>query len=64
MFDWFNFHVVSLIVTALLFGGMASFAFLFTPMVFRYTEREDAADFLRRVFPVYNRLDLVGVANP
>lgn len=56
MFDWFNFHVVSLIVTALLFGGMASFAFFFTPMVFRYTEREDAADFLRRVFPVYDRL--------
>ncbi|MDA0239074.1 MAG: DUF4149 domain-containing protein [Proteobacteria bacterium] len=56
MFDWFNFHVVSLIVTALLFGGMTSFAFFFTPMVFRYTEREDAAEFLRRVFPIYDRL--------
>lgn len=55
MFDWLNFHVGALIVTGTLFGGMVFFAFLFTPLVFRYTEREDAAQFLRRVFPVYDR---------
>lgn len=67
MFDWFSLHVVSLTLTALLFGGMTSFAFFFTPMVFRYTEREDAAEFLRRVFPVYDRLGsfvAIGAALP
>ena len=56
MFAWFNLHIGALVVTAGLFGGMGFFAFMFTPMVFRFTEREDAGAFLRQVFPVYNRV--------
>lgn len=56
MFVWLNLHVASLVVTALLFGGMASFAFFFAPMVFQLSERDDAADFMRRLFPTYDRV--------
>jgi len=56
MFDWFTLHVGALVATGTIFGGMAFFAFVFTPMVFRFCEREDAAQFLRQVFPVYHRL--------
>ncbi|MDE0537962.1 MAG: DUF4149 domain-containing protein [Rhodospirillales bacterium] len=55
-FDWFNLHVGALVGTALVFGGMSFFAFVFTPMVFKFVEREDAAHFLRQVFPVYHRV--------
>lgn len=57
MFDWLNLHVLALVAVAAQFGGMAFFAFLFTPLVFRYTEREDASKFLRQVFPVYYRVN-------
>lgn len=56
MFDWLNLHVLALILVAAQFGGMGFFAFLFTPMVFKFCEREDAAHFLRQVFPVYHRV--------
>jgi hypothetical protein len=56
MFDWFNLHIASMVVTALLFGGMTTFAFFFTPLVFQLSEREDAATFLRRLFPIYDRV--------
>lgn len=56
MFDWLNLHVGATVATALVFGGMSFFAFVFTPMVFKFAERDDAADFLRQVFPVYHRL--------
>ena len=55
-FDWLNLHVGALVGTALVFGGMSFFAFVFTPMVFKFVEREDAAHFLRQVFPVYHRV--------
>jgi len=57
MLDYFNLHVLALVAVAAQFGGMAFFAFLFTPLVFKYTEREDAAQFLRQVFPVYHRVN-------
>ena len=57
MFDWLNLHVAALVAVALQFGGMGFFAFLFTPMVFKFTEREDASQFLRQVFPVYHRVN-------
>jgi hypothetical protein len=57
MFDWLNLHVLALVAVAAQFGGMGYFAFLFTPLVFRYTEREDASKFLRQVFPVYYRVN-------
>ncbi len=56
MFDYFTIHVLALIFVAAQFGGMAFFAFLFTPLVFKFVEREDAAKFLRQVFPVYHRV--------
>ncbi len=56
MFDWLNLHVLALIAVAAQFGGMGFFAFLFTPLVFRFSERGDAAAFLRQVFPVYHRV--------
>ena len=57
MLDYFNLHVLALVAVAAQFGGMGFFAFLFTPLVFKYTEREDAAQFLRKVFPVYHRVN-------
>ena len=57
MFDWLNLHVLALVAVAAQFGGMGFFAFLFTPLVFRFNEREDASLFLRQVFPVYYRVN-------
>jgi hypothetical protein len=59
MFEWANLHVLALVGVALQFGGMAYFAFLFTPMVFKFVAREDAAFFLRQVFPIYYRVNAV-----
>lgn len=55
MFDWLTLHVGALVITGTLFGVMAGFAFVFAPLVFRYIEREDAANLMRRIFPVYDR---------
>lgn len=64
MFDWANLHVLALVFVAAVFGGMGFFAFLFTPLVFKFCEREDAAQFLRQVFPVYHRVMAVMVIPP
>jgi hypothetical protein len=56
MFDWFTFHVLSLVLVAALFGGMLFFAALFAPLVFSKLPREDAAAFMRGIFPVYHRV--------
>lgn len=53
MFDWFTLHVAALVVTAAVFGAMLFFAALFAPMVFRFLPRDGAAQFMRRLFPVY-----------
>ncbi len=55
MLDWLTLHIASLVVVALLFGAMACFGGLITPLVFKYMERAAAAAFLERVFPVYYR---------
>ncbi|TQF81116.1 DUF4149 domain-containing protein [Elioraea sp. Yellowstone] len=44
---------VGLFATALLLGGMAFFAFVVAPAVFRALGAEAAGAFLRRLFPVY-----------
>jgi hypothetical protein len=59
MFEWANLHVLALVGVALQFGGMAYFAFMFTPMVFKFVDSEDASLFLRQVFPVYHRSNAV-----
>ena len=56
MFDWLNFHTLALVTVAAQFGGMGFFAFLFTPMVFKVIDREDAANFFRQIFPIYYRI--------
>ena len=56
MFDWLNFHILALVVVAAQFGGMVFFAFMFTPMVFKFLDREDGAKLLRKIFPVYYRV--------
>ncbi len=55
MFDWFTFHVAALVLVAALFGGMLFFAALFAPLVFRTLPREEAAAFMRTIFPTYHR---------
>ena len=56
MFDWLNFHTLALAAVAAQFGGMGFFAFMFTPMVSSFLDREDAAQLLRQIFPVYYRV--------
>ena len=58
MFEWvtlFNFAIIGL---SLQFGGMAYFAFIFSPMIFKFMDSEEASKFLRRMFPVYYRLSV------
>ncbi|MEX2641814.1 MAG: DUF4149 domain-containing protein [Acetobacterales bacterium] len=43
----------ALLAIAAMFGGMAFFAAVYTPMIFRTLEKEDAAKLLRATFPVY-----------
>jgi len=45
--------VIALFSTALLFGGMAFFAALIAPIVFRVLPGEMAGRFIRSVFPPY-----------
>ncbi|MGG5886693.1 DUF4149 domain-containing protein [Falsiroseomonas sp. HC035] len=45
--------VIALFATALLFGGMAFFAAIIAPVVFRLLPAEMAGRFLRGVFPPY-----------
>lgn len=51
--EWFTLHVVALVLTAILFGGMTFFMAFFAPMVFRSLPRDVAADFMRALFPKY-----------
>lgn len=39
--------------TALILGGMAFFAFVYAPLIFRKLPADVAAGFIRQVFPVY-----------
>lgn len=46
-------HVAALVAVAAVFGGMTFFMAFFAPMVFRNLAREQAAAFMRALFPVY-----------
>ncbi len=54
--DWLTLHIVGLILVAALFGGMLSFAALFTPLIHRKLPSDTAVGFTREVFPVYYRV--------
>ena len=45
--------LIALFATALLFGGMAFFAAVLAPLVFRLLPAEQAGRFLRGIFPRY-----------
>lgn len=44
-----------LLITGLVLGGMAFFAFVFAPLVFMKLPQDTAGAFIRQVFPVYYR---------
>ena len=56
MFEWVSLYNFAIIGLALQFGGMAFFAFIFSPMIFKFMAPDDASKFLRRLFPAYYRL--------
>jgi hypothetical protein len=53
MGDWLTLHVLSLMLIAAVFGGMAFFMAMFAPSVFRFLPRDVAAPFMRSLFPIY-----------
>ena len=56
MFEWVSLSNFAIIGLSLQFGGMAYFAFIFSPMIFKFMDSEESSKFLRRMFPVYYRL--------
>ncbi len=56
MFEWVSLYNFAIIGLALQFGGMAFFAFIFSPMIFKFLTSDGASKFLRRLFPAYYRL--------
>ncbi len=62
MFDWIGFHVLAVVVVALVLGGMVFFAAFMTPIVFAKLPRETAGTFLAQVFPVYYQAMAVAAA--
>ena len=56
MFEWVSLYNFAIMGLSLQFGGMAYFAFIFSPMIFKFMDSEEASKFLRRMFPVYYRL--------
>ena len=56
MFEWVSLYNFAIIGLALQFGGMAFFAFIFSPMIFKFLTSYEASKFLRRLFPAYYRL--------
>jgi hypothetical protein len=56
MFEWVSLFNLAIIGVSLQFGGMAYFAFIFSPMIFKFMESGEASKFLRQVFPAYYRL--------
>jgi hypothetical protein len=56
MFEWLSFQNFAIIGVAFQFGGMAFFAFIFSPMIFKFMASDQASMFLRQVFPIYYRL--------
>ena len=56
MFEWVSLYNFAIIGLALQLGGMAFFAFIFSPMIFKFMAANEASKFLRRLFPAYYRL--------
>ena len=56
MFEWVSLYNFAIIGLALQFGGMAFFAFIFSPMIFKFLASDEASKFMRRLFPAYYRL--------
>ena len=56
MFDWVSLQNLAVIGVAFQFGGMAFFAFVFSPMIFKFLDSDQASKFLRQLFPIYYRL--------
>ena len=56
MFDWVSLQNLAVIGVAFQFGGMAFFAFVFSPMIFKFLDSDQASKFLRQIFPIYYRL--------
>ena len=56
MFEWVSLYNFAIIGLAIQFGGMAFFAFIFSPMIFKFLTSDEASKFLRRLFPAYYRL--------
>ena len=56
MFEWVSLSNFAIIGLSLQFGGMVYFAFIFSPMIFKFMDSEESSKFLRRMFPVYYRL--------
>jgi len=56
MFEWVSLYNFAIIGLAFQFGGMAFFAFIFSPMIFKFLAPDAASKFLRRLFPAYYRL--------
>jgi hypothetical protein len=56
MFEWVTLYNFAIIGLSLQFGGMVYFALIFSPMIFKFMDTEEASKFLRRMFPVYYRL--------
>lgn len=48
--------VAASLCTALILGGMAFFAFVYAPLVFRKLPADVAGGFIRQVFPVYYKV--------
>jgi hypothetical protein len=55
MFNWLTLPLVALVAVAIQFGGMTFFAFMFAPLTFKFLPREQAAEFQRKLFPIYDR---------
>lgn len=52
-------HAIALYATAILLGAMLFFSFVVTPVVFKKLDGENAARFLRALFPLYYSIIIV-----
>lgn len=53
MLDWLTLHLLAVLATSLIAGGMFFFSIIFAPLVFTKLPRVQASTFIRRVFPRY-----------
>ena len=53
MLDWLTLHLLALLATSLIAGGMFFFSIIFAPLVFTKLPQAQASTFIRGVFPRY-----------